>query len=65
MSPVVPVLLSLLVESLLVAELAILHELDPVRIVSLVLHCIVVSLLALCACEDDFLSNACCHLFSP
>ena len=58
-------LLCLLVESLLVAELAILHEFDPVRIVSLVLHCIVVSLLALCACKDDLLSYSCCHLCSP
>lgn len=42
---------------LLAAELTILHQLDSVRIVLLVLRGVVISLLALGACEDDLVSH--------
>ena len=45
-----PRLLSLLVECFLTAELTELSKLNSIRIVLLVLSCVVVSLLALCAC---------------
>ena len=44
-------------ESLLAAELAILHQLNTVRIILLVLCCVVVSLLAFCACEYDLVPH--------
>ena len=44
-------------KSLFAAEFAILSQFDSVRIVLLVLHCVVISLLALGACQDDFVSH--------
>ena len=43
-------------QGVLATKLAVLVELKSVRIVFLVLHCVVVSLLAFTACESD--SNA-------
>ena len=43
-------------QCVLATELAVLVKLDSVRIVFLVFHCVVVSLLAFAACECD--SNA-------
>ena len=47
------------------AELAILSQLNSVRIVLLVLHGVVVSLLALGACQDDFVSHSSFLLILP
>lgn len=44
-------------KSLFAAEFAILSQFNSVRIVLLVLHCVVVSLLAFGACQDDFVSH--------
>ena len=50
---------------MLSAEGAIFLKFKLIARIFLVLHGIVISLLALCACQDDLLSNACCHLFPP
>ena len=52
-------------DRILLAESAILLELDTIGIVLLVLRGIVVSLFALRACEYDFYSCFCCHFYIP
>ena len=47
------ILLCLLVQSMFLAESAVLVHLDAIRIVLLVLHCVVVSLFAFCASKCD------------
>jgi hypothetical protein len=51
--------LRLSVESFLLAEWAVFSQFKTIRIVFLILDRIVVSLLAFCACEDDFRSHCC------
>ena len=46
----------------LLAELAILFEFNPVRVVLLVLHIVVIALFALGACKRDTRSRGSCHV---
>ena len=52
-------------KSLFSAEFAILSQFNSVRIVLLVLHGVVVSLLALGACQDNFVSHSSFLLILP
>jgi hypothetical protein len=48
----------------LLAEWAVLHELNAIRGVLLVLHVVVVALLALGACKANLVTSGVCHLES-
>ena len=50
---------------MLAAKLAILHEFQSVRVIFLVFLCVVISLLALGACESNLDSSVIRHLAAP
>ena len=49
----------------LTTELAVFHELQSVRVILLVFLCVIVSLLALGACESNFDASIIRHLAAP
>ena len=58
-------LLGFLVHGVLATEFAILHEFQSVRVIFLVFLCVVISLLALGACQSNLDSCVIRHLAAP
>ena len=58
-------LFGFLVKRVFAAELAVLHELQSVGVIFLVFLCVIVSLLALGACESDLDARLISHIAAP